>query len=128
MTKVTRSERKRTPSPPFTTSTLQQEAARKLGFSAKKTMATAQKLYEGINIEEGTVGLITYMRTDSVVLSNQALTEARQVITVALRQGVRSGKAPLLQEQGEERPGGARGDPSHLHRQDTGGTQKVPHA
>ena len=78
--KVTRSERKRSPSPPFTTSTLQQEAARKLGFSAKKTMATAQKLYEGIDVGEGSVGLITYMRTDSVVLSNQALTEAREVI------------------------------------------------
>jgi DNA topoisomerase-1 len=79
--KITRSERKRTPAPPFTTSTLQQEAARKLGFSAKKTMSTAQKLYEGIDVGEGSVGLITYMRTDSVVLSSQALTEARQVIT-----------------------------------------------
>ncbi|HYS42494.1 MAG TPA: type I DNA topoisomerase [Geobacteraceae bacterium] len=79
--KITRSERKRTPSPPFTTSTLQQEAARKLGFSAKKTMATAQKLYEGIDVGEGSVGLITYMRTDSVALSNQALTEAHEVIT-----------------------------------------------
>ncbi len=79
--KVTKSERKRQPAPPFTTSTLQQEASRKLGFSAKKTMSTAQKLYEGIDIGEGTVGLITYMRTDSVVLSTQALEEARQVIT-----------------------------------------------
>jgi DNA topoisomerase-1 len=79
--KVTRSERRRTPSPPFTTSTLQQEAARKLGFSAKKTMSTAQKLYEGIDVGEGAVGLITYMRTDSVALSNQALQEAREVIT-----------------------------------------------
>ncbi|KAF0218670.1 MAG: DNA topoisomerase [Geobacteraceae bacterium] len=79
--KVTRSERKRSPAPPFTTSTLQQEAARKLGFSAKKTMSTAQKLYEGIDIGEGSVGLITYMRTDSVVLSNLALTEAHDVIT-----------------------------------------------
>jgi DNA topoisomerase-1 len=72
--KVTKSERKRQPSPPFTTSTIQQEAARKLGFSAKKTMSIAQKLYEGLDVGEGTVGLITYMRTDSVVLSNQALT------------------------------------------------------
>ena len=79
--KVTKSERRRSPSPPFTTSTLQQEAARKLGFSAKKTMSTAQKLYEGIDIGGGAVGLITYMRTDSVVLSTQALEEARQVIT-----------------------------------------------
>ncbi len=79
--KVTKSERKRQPSPPFTTSTLQQEAARKLGFSAKKTMSTAQKLYEGIDVGEGAVGLITYMRTDSVALSNMALEEAKSVIT-----------------------------------------------
>lgn len=79
--KITRSERKKTPAPPFTTSTMQQEAARKLGFSAKKTMMTAQKLYEGVNIAEGTAGLITYMRTDSVVLSTLALTEARELIT-----------------------------------------------
>ncbi len=79
--KVTRSERRRLPAPPFTTSTLQQEASRKLGFSAKKTMATAQKLYEGINIGEGAVGLITYMRTDSVVLSEQAKAEAKELIT-----------------------------------------------
>jgi DNA topoisomerase-1 len=79
--KITKSERKRQPSPPFTTSTLQQEAARKLGFSAKKTMATAQKLYEGIDVGEGAVGLITYMRTDSVALSQIALEDARQLIT-----------------------------------------------
>ena len=81
--KVTKTEKKRNPSPPFTTSTLQQEASRKLGFSAKKTMSTAQKLYEGIDIggQEGTVGLITYMRTDSVNLSTQALTEAHDVIS-----------------------------------------------
>ncbi|QWV94959.1 type I DNA topoisomerase [Geomonas oryzisoli] len=79
--KVTKSERRRQPSPPFTTSTLQQEAARKLGFSAKKTMSTAQKLYEGIDVGEGAVGLITYMRTDSVALSNVALEDARQLIT-----------------------------------------------
>ncbi len=79
--KVARSERKKSPSPPFTTSTMQQEAARKLGFSAKKTMMTAQKLYEGVEIGEGTAGLITYMRTDSVVLSSLALNEARDVIT-----------------------------------------------
>ena len=79
---VTKSERKRTPAPPFTTSTLQQEASRKLGFSAKKTMSTAQKLYEGLAVgDEGTVGLITYMRTDSVALSTVATAEARDVIT-----------------------------------------------
>jgi DNA topoisomerase-1 len=79
--KVTKTERKRIPAPPFTTSTLQQEAARKLGFSAKKTMSVAQKLYEGIDVGDGAQGLITYMRTDSVVLSQQALTEAKDLIT-----------------------------------------------
>lgn len=82
--KITKTERKRNPSPPFTTSTLQQEASRKLGFSAKKTMSTAQKLYEGIDIgAEGTVGLITYMRTDSVNLSTLALQDAHDVISAA---------------------------------------------
>ncbi|HKL48345.1 MAG TPA: type I DNA topoisomerase [Desulfuromonadales bacterium] len=76
-----KSEKKRNPAPPFTTSTLQQESNRKLGFSARKTMSVAQKLYEGIDIGDGSVGLITYMRTDSVVLSKDATDEARQVIT-----------------------------------------------
>jgi len=81
---VTRKEMKRNPAPPFTTSTLQQEASRKLGFSAKKTMSTAQRLYEGVDLgADGTVGLITYMRTDSVNLSSQALKEAHEVITAA---------------------------------------------
>jgi len=71
---------KRNPAPPFTTSTLQQEASRKLGFSPKRTMTAAQRLYEGIATPEGQVGLITYMRTDSVALSRQALAEARTVI------------------------------------------------
>jgi DNA topoisomerase-1 len=78
---VTRSEKKRNPAAPFTTSTLQQEASRKLGFSARKTMTVAQKLYEGIDIGEGMVGLITYMRTDSVALSEEATNEARDIIT-----------------------------------------------
>lgn len=75
-----RTEKKRQPAAPFTTSTLQQEASRKLGFSARKTMSLAQKLYEGIDIGSGAEGLITYMRTDSVALSEVAVTEARQVI------------------------------------------------
>ncbi|MEO7916525.1 MAG: DNA topoisomerase I [Dokdonella sp.] len=74
-------ERKRRPSPPFTTSTLQQEAARKLGFATSRTMRVAQGLYEGVALgDEGVVGLISYMRTDSVSLSNDALDELRQVI------------------------------------------------
>ena len=71
---------RRTPAPPFTTSTLQQEASRKLGFSAQRTMQTAQRLYEGIDIGGETVGLITYMRTDGVQVAPEALTDAREVI------------------------------------------------
>jgi DNA topoisomerase-1 len=77
---IEKKQRKRNPAAPFTTSTLQQEASRKLGFSAKRTMTVAQQLYEGIDIGEGAVGLITYMRTDSVTLANDALEELRQLI------------------------------------------------
>lgn len=77
---VEKKQRKRNPSPPFTTSTLQQEASRKLGFGAQKTMRTAQRLYEGIDIGSGQVGLISYMRTDSVTLSNDALSDIRSLI------------------------------------------------
>src|SRR2546423_3654166 len=74
-------EVKRTPAPPFTTSTLQQEAARKLSFSSRKTMVVAQQLYEGVDIPgEGQVGLITYMRTDSVNVAEQALRELADVV------------------------------------------------
>ena len=78
--KVEKKERKRNPSAPFTTSTLQQEAARKLRFSAQRTMRTAQNLYEGIDIGGETVGLITYMRTDSLHLAHEALDEIRGLI------------------------------------------------
>ena len=78
---VTRGERRRAPAPPFITSTLQQEAGRKLGFTAKKTMTLAQQLYEGIDLGgEGPVGLITYMRTDSVQIAREAQEEARALI------------------------------------------------
>lgn len=77
---VERKQRKRNPAAPFTTSTLQQEASRKLGFTTKRTMSVAQQLYEGIDIGEGSVGLITYMRTDSVSLANEALDEIRALI------------------------------------------------
>ncbi len=77
---VEKKQRKRNPSPPFTTSTLQQEASRKLGFGAQKTMRTAQRLYEGIDIGSGQEGLISYMRTDSVTLSNDALNDIRSLI------------------------------------------------
>ncbi|HEV8564722.1 MAG TPA: type I DNA topoisomerase [Actinomycetota bacterium] len=79
--KVEQKERKRSPAPPFTTSTLQQEAARKLGFGARKTMTIAQRLYEGIDLPgEGSVGLITYMRTDSVNIAETALREITELV------------------------------------------------
>jgi len=81
VTKVEKKQRKRQPSAPFTTSTLQQEAARKLGFTTKRTMQTAQQLYEGIDIDGEAVGLITYMRTDSVNLASEAVAEIREVIS-----------------------------------------------
>ncbi len=77
---VVRKQRKRNPAPPFTTSTMQQESVRKLGFSASRTMRVAQQLYEGVDAGEGAVGLITYMRTDSVTLANDALTDIRELI------------------------------------------------
>jgi DNA topoisomerase-1 len=78
--KVEKKQRKRNPAAPFTTSTLQQEAARKLGFTTQRTMRTAQQLYEGVDTGEGTIGLITYMRTDSVNLADEALAELREFI------------------------------------------------
>ena len=81
VTNVKKAEKKRTAAPPFTTSTLQQEASRKLGFTPKRTMALAQQLYEGVDVAgEGTTGLITYMRTDSLRLSDEAMAAAADFI------------------------------------------------
>ncbi len=80
VTAVEKKQRKRQPAAPFITSTLQQEAVRKLGFTAQRTMRVAQQLYEGIDIGSGAVGLITYMRTDSVSLAGEAVEEMRQFI------------------------------------------------
>nr|VFK79735.1 MAG: DNA topoisomerase-1 [Candidatus Kentron sp. SD] len=77
---ITKRQRRRNPAPPFTTSTLQQEAARKLGFTAARAMRVAQQLYEGMDTADGPVGLITYMRTDSVTLAQEALVEIRGYI------------------------------------------------
>ena len=99
---VERKPYRRSPYAPFRTTTLQQEASRKLGFSAKYTMSVAQRLYEN--------GHITYMRTDSVILSQTAVTAARTPGPRAVRRRVRAGQAARLRQQGEERPGGARGD------------------
>ena len=82
VTDIKKGEKKRTPAPPFTTSTMQQEASRKLGFAIKKTMQVAQGLYEGVKVpEKGTVGLITYMRTDSTRISEEARSAAKEHIT-----------------------------------------------
>ncbi len=90
VTKVEKRQRRKRPSAPFTTSTLQQEAAKKLGFSGRRTMRAAQDLYEGLDVgEDGAVGLITYMRTDSVRVSDQAVASARELI------GSQYGKAYL---------------------------------
>ena len=82
VTEIKKGEKKRNPAPPFTTSTMQQEASRKLGFTLKKTMSVAQTLYEGVKISErGTIGLITYMRTDSTRISEEARAAAKKQIT-----------------------------------------------
>lgn len=80
VTKIDRKQRKRNPAPPFITSTMQQEAVRKLGFTAQRAMRTAQQLYEGIDVGNGSEGLITYMRTDSVNLAQEAVAEIREFI------------------------------------------------
>jgi len=81
VSEIQKKQRRRNPSPPFTTSTLQQDASRKLGFGAQRTMMLAQRLYEGVDFGEGPVGLITYMRTDSVNLAAEAIDEIRRVIS-----------------------------------------------
>ncbi len=98
---VTRRDKRRNPSPPFTTSTLQQEAARKLGFSAKKTMTLAQKLYEGVETgtAEGVVGLITYMRTDSTNVSQEAQQEARALIAERFGEDSLPAKPPVYKSK-----------------------------
>ena len=102
---VKRGEKQRSPSPPFITSTLQQEASRRLGLTPRRTMSIAQQLYEGVEIEgQGTIGLITYMRTDSLRISDEAV--------AAVRHRLLSGGSPEVQDQGQ-RPGRPRGHPPH---------------
>src|SRR5512143_3359553 len=94
--KVEKKERRRNPVPPFTTSKLQQEAGRKLGFTAKRTMGIAQSLYEGVDVgKEGTVGLITYMRTDSTRVGKEAQDEARELIAGKYGKDFLPEKAPV---------------------------------
>jgi DNA topoisomerase-1 len=96
ISKIKRGERRRNPLAPFTTSTLQQDASRRLGYTARRTMALAQQLYEGIDIGDGgSVGLITYMRTDSTNVSEMAQAEARQFIGERYGQGFLPPEAPL---------------------------------
>jgi DNA topoisomerase-1 len=121
---VTRGERRRNPAPPFITSTLQQEAGRKLGFWAKKTMTIAQQLYEGIDVGgEGPVGLITYMRTDSVQVSREAQEQARQWVTARLGREYLPDSAPTYRSRGRAqeaheaiRPSDVARDPKGLAR------------
>ena len=95
ITKIKRGERRRSPAAPFTTSTLQQEASRRLGYTARRTMALAQQLYEGIEIGEGgAVGLITYMRTDSTNVSELAQAEAREFISGRYGESFMPSEAP----------------------------------
>ena len=102
---------RRNPPPPFTTSTLQQEASRKLGFAPAHTMRLAQRLYEGIEIGGETVGLITYMRTDGVDMAPEAVTAIRSMIGKDYGADYVPGAPRTLSDQGEERAGGARGHP-----------------
>ena len=111
---VEKKERRRFPTPPFVTSKLQQEAARKLGFQPKRTMQLAQQLYEGVELgSEGSVGLITYMRTDSTRVSNDALDAVRQHIQVSVRQKLCAGQAQYVSLQ-ERRAGRPRSDSADL--------------
>ena len=100
MAEVKKREQRRNAAPPFITSTLQQEASRKLGFCNRRTMSVAQDLYEGIELgEQGSVGLITYMRTDSVRVAAEAQTEARQYIAETLWQRLCPDRAASVQNQ-----------------------------
>jgi len=98
--KIEKKKRKRSPAPPFTTSTIQQEASRKLRFTAKKTMLVAQQLYEGIELGgEGSTGLITYMRTDSVKIADEAQQEARTLITSEFGKDYLPSKPPVYKSK-----------------------------
>ena len=116
VTSLERGEVRRNPVPPFTTSTLQQEASRQLGFGVRKTMQLAQRLYEGVELDGETAGLITYMRTDSVALSKTATRAARKIVRERFGQDYLPPKARVFRSRARQRPGGARGDPAHRPR------------
>jgi DNA topoisomerase-1 len=97
ISKIKRGERRRKPSAPYTTSTMQQEASRRLGYTARRTMAIAQQLYEGVDLGEGAVGLITYMRTDSTNVAETAQAEAREFIGKRYGETFLPAEAPIYQ-------------------------------
>lgn len=120
---VKRRERRRNPAPPFTTSSLQQEASKKLGFTSRKTMMVAQQLYEGLSIgSRGHVGLITYMRTDSTRIAEQAQQEAREFITGHYAENYLPAKPPVYATKHAQdaheaiRPTGVELPPSELEK------------
>jgi len=115
VTNVKKAEKKRSSAPPFTTSTLQQEASRKLGFTPKKTMMIAQQLYEGIDVEgEGTTGLITYMRTDSLRLSDEAMDAAASFIRSRYGDSYYYGKHHVFKTKGNAQDAHEAIRPSHV--------------
>ncbi|MBQ1170329.1 MAG: type I DNA topoisomerase, partial [Oscillospiraceae bacterium] len=115
VTNVKKAEKKRSSAPPFTTSTLQQEASRKLGFTPKKTMMIAQQLYEGIDVAgEGTTGLITYMRTDSLRLSDEAMDAAAHFIRNRYGESYYYGKHHVFKTKGNAQDAHEAIRPSHV--------------
>ncbi len=115
VTNVKKAEKKRSSAPPFTTSTLQQEASRKLGFTPKKTMMIAQQLYEGIEVaDEGTTGLITYMRTDSLRLSDEAMDAAAWFIKNRYGDSYYYGKHHVFKTKGNAQDAHEAIRPSHV--------------
>ena len=115
VTNVKKAEKKRSSAPPFTTSTLQQEASRKLGFTPKKTMMIAQQLYEGIDVAgEGTTGLITYMRTDSLRLSDEAMDAAAWFIKNRYGESYYYGKHHVFKTKGNAQDAHEAIRPSHV--------------
>jgi len=115
VTNVKKAEKKRSAAPPFTTSTLQQEASRKLGFTPKRTMALAQQLYEGVDVAgEGTTGLITYMRTDSLRLSDEAMAAAADFIVGRYGKSYYYGKFHVFKTKGNAQDAHEAIRPTHV--------------
>ncbi len=116
VTNVKKGEKKRNAAPPFTTSTLQQEASRKLNMTPKRTMAIAQQLYEGVDVEgEGTLGLITYMRTDSLRLSEEAMQEAADFIRARYGERYYYGSFHQFKSKGNAQDAHEAIRPTHAH-------------